>query len=86
MKVYVRRVVEKFKEAGEEERIPAFRKGATKMVNFIGRNYAKMKVYSKENDKGGLCFAYPKSEKEEDGLYLLYFKDGLEASDQEVQH
>ena len=45
VKPYLKKVVEKLKENGKEDRVPEFQKGATEMIKFIVGKYDEMQIF-----------------------------------------
>jgi len=75
---YMGKLVAKLTEAGNAERIPDFKRGATELVKLIAANFAEMQLFvgDKMDYEGAFCFAYQKEQTDE-GPTFLFFKDGL---------
>ena len=75
---YMQKVVAQLNEAGKQERVPEFKKGATELVKLIAGKFSEMQLFvgEKMDYEGAFCFAYQK-EQEDEGPTFLFFKDGL---------
>ena len=77
-KGYLAKVTQKLKDAGKEDRIPDFKRGATELVKLIAGRFDEFQIFAGErNDyEGAFCFAYQENQ-EDEGPTFLYFADGL---------
>ena len=78
IKVYLKKVVDKLKASGKEDRVAGFQKGATELVKFVMGKYDEMQIFVGESgdvENGGLCFAYTKDGETEPTF--LFFNDGM---------
>lgn len=77
-KGYLAKVTAKLTEAGKEDRIPEFKKGATQLVKLIAGKWDEMQLFvgDKMDYEGAMCFSYQK-EQDDEGPTFLYFADGL---------
>lgn len=77
IKAYLKKIVEKLKESGKEDRVKGFQQGATEMIKFIVSKFDEMQIFMGEScdPEAGLCFAYNK-DGEMDPTFL-YFLDGM---------
>lgn len=78
------KIMKRVKDEGklDEDGMKAYKKGCVEFVNFIKNNFSDIQIYQGEiGDYAGeeQCFAYARSENEEDPLELsfYYFKDAL---------
>ena len=65
------------KSGGKQHRVPKFKKGAIKMINFIMEKFEEMQIFTGENydAEAGLAFSYIEDGEEEP--VVLYFADGM---------
>jgi len=77
VKAYLKKVVEKLKENGKEDRVKGFQQGATEMVKFIVGHFDEMQFFMGESSdpEAGICFSYNK-DGEVDPTFL-FFLDGM---------
>ena len=77
-KNFLKNVTEKLKEAGKEERVPAFKKEATEMLKFIISKQEEIQFYVGKSlaMDGSLAFSYQK-EQEDEGPTIMFFADAL---------
>ena len=76
-KPYLKKVVEKLKEQGKEDRVAEFQKGATELIKFVVGKFDEMQIFagSSYDTEAGLCFAYT-MDGEVDPTFL-FFNDGM---------
>jgi len=77
-KGFLKTMVTKLKETGKEDRIPAFKKGATEMVKFIAGKADEFQYFSgaSYDMDASMCFAYQKNQ-EDAGPTFLFFADAM---------
>jgi hypothetical protein len=77
-KGFLKTMVTKLKETGKEDRIPAFKKGATDMVKFIAGQADEFQYYAGQgyDMEAGMCFSYQKNQTDA-GPTFLFFADCL---------
>jgi uroporphyrinogen-III decarboxylase len=77
VKPYLKKVVDKLKEDGKEERVKGFQTGATEMIKFIISKYDEMQFFTGAgyDAEAGLAFAYT-MDGEIDPTFL-FFNDGM---------
>ena len=77
-KVFLKAVIDKLKEDGKEDRIPAFKKESTEMFKFIVSKADEFQFYTGKsvNMTASLAFSYQK-EQDDEGPTFLFFKDAL---------
>ena len=77
VKPYLKRVVEKLKASGKEDRVAGFQQGATEMIKFIVSKFSEMQFFMGQSmdPEAGICFAYNK-DGEVDPTFM-FFADGM---------
>ena len=77
VKPYLKKVVEKLKENGKEDRVKGFQQGATEMIKFLVSRFDEMQIFMGQSmeAEAGLCFAYNKDD--EIDPTFLFFADGM---------
>jgi hypothetical protein len=77
-KAYLPKVTAKLTEAGKEDRVPVFKKGATQTVKLIAGKFDEFQIFvgPSYNMEGALAFAYQKNQ-EDEGPTFLFFVDGM---------
>ena len=77
VKPYLKKVVEKLKEKGKEERVKGFQTGATEMIKFIVSKFDEMQFFTGQgyDAEAGLAFAYT-MDGEIDPTFM-FFNDGM---------
>ena len=77
IKGYLKKVVEKLKENGKEDRVKEFQKGATELVKFIVGQFDEFQFFMGQSGdpEAGLGFAYY-AEGESEPTFL-FFADGM---------
>ena len=77
VKPYLKRVVEKLKEQGKEDRVKTFQAGATEMIKFIISKFDEMQFFTgaSYDTEAGLAFAYT-MDGEIDPTFM-FFNDGM---------
>ena len=77
VKPYLKRVTEKLKEMGKEDRVDGFKQGATELVKFIVGRFDEFQIYcgTSFDTEAGLGFSYT-IDGEEDPTFL-FFNDGM---------
>jgi hypothetical protein len=78
VRTYLQKISAKLTEAGQADRVPIFKRGATQLVKLIAGKWDEMQLFVGESMdyEGAFCFAYQK-EQEDEGPTFLFFKDGL---------
>ena len=79
VKAYLKKVEAKLIEKGKEDRVPAFKAGATQLVKLIVGKFAEFQIFTgpSYDMDGALALAYQK-EQDDEGPTFLFFVDGLE--------
>jgi hypothetical protein len=74
----MKRMIVYLKEAGKEERIPPFKKGATNMVKYILDHFDEVEMFCGESfdSEAGMAFSFMREGKD-DGPVIWYFLDGM---------
>ena len=77
-KVFLKGIIDKLKEDGKEDRVPAFKKESTEMFKFIVGKHDEFQFYTGKsvNMQSSLAFSYQK-EQDDEGPTFLFFKDAL---------
>ena len=73
VKPFLKKVVDKLKETGKEDRVKGFQTGATEMIKFIVGKFDEMQIFSGSSfsTEASLAFAYTK-DGEIDPTFLFF--------------
>ena len=73
LKALLKRIVGHLKDNGKEDRVDAFKAGATEMIKFVMGKFDEMQIFTGESvdTEATLCFAYTK-DGEVDPTFLFF--------------